>query len=75
MFLSNLPQDETYTVARWVISQIDEHSKTSRFSLIQSIRDFYSLDYRQLVNLMAPPETSRLKWIFIDNDAVSYAIN
>ncbi|MFO1381326.1 MAG: hypothetical protein U1F63_13380 [Chitinivorax sp.] len=74
MFLSNLPQDEAYEVARWVIGQIDEHSKTNRFSLIQSIRDFYGLDYRQLVNLMTPPKQS-IEVDFIDNDAVSYAIN
>ncbi len=65
MFLSNLPQDEAYEVARWVIGQLDEHSRNHRYSLIQSIRDFYGLDYRKLVNLMTPPDQS-IEVAFID---------
>jgi len=74
MFLSNLPQDEAFEVARWIIGQIDEHSRTNRYSLIQSIRDFYGLDYRQLVNLMTPPKQS-IVVDFIDSGMASQALN
>jgi hypothetical protein len=74
MFLSNLQQDEAFEVARWLIGQMEEHSKANRFSLIQSIREFYGLDYRQLVNLLTPPK-QLIEVDFIDNEMASYALN
>lgn len=74
MFLSNLQQDEAFQNARWVIGQIDEHTRHNPVTLLQAIREFYGLDYTQVTNLITPPPQT-IAVEFIDNELAPQTVN